>query len=91
MNLAEGDVIRPNEHYARHMKRRGRPKSPDILTPREWEVLDLLSAGYGLDEIATRFVVSRETIRSHGKNIKRKLRVHSYHEAIAAARRMRLP
>ena len=33
---------------------RGRPKHPDILTPREWEVLALLRDGASNDEIAAR-------------------------------------
>ncbi len=62
-------------------------KSP--LTAREWEVIDLLDEGKTTDQIAEALVVSGETVRSHVKNILRKLEVSSREEAVAEARRMR--
>ena len=62
-------------------------KSP--LTAREWEVIDLLKARRSTDEIAAELVLSTETVRSHVKNILRKLDVRSREEAVAAADRMR--
>jgi NarL family two-component system response regulator LiaR len=62
-------------------------KSP--LTAREWEVIDLLKATRSTDEIAAELVLSTETVRSHVKNILRKLKVRSREEAVAAADRMR--
>ena len=59
------------------------------LTPREWEVLDLLCLDASTDEIARELVLSNETVRSHVKNILRKLHVSSRQQAVAAARRMR--
>lgn len=59
------------------------------LTQREWEVLDLICEGRTTDEIASAFVVSPETIRSHVKRILHKLGVKSRAEAVAAVRRMR--
>jgi DNA-binding NarL/FixJ family response regulator len=59
------------------------------LTPREWEVVDLLSDRLGTDEIAERLVLSTETVRSHVKNILRKLDARSRDEAVATAQRMR--
>jgi len=64
-------------------------KSP--LTAREWEVLDLLSASKSTDEIADVLVLSRETVRSHVKNILRKLDARSREEAVAIAERLRGP
>ena len=59
------------------------------LTQREWEVVDLLSEQLSTDQIAERLVLSTETVRSHVKNILRKLDARSRDEAVATARRMR--
>jgi DNA-binding NarL/FixJ family response regulator len=59
------------------------------LTDREWEVLDLLAGGATTDEIANGLVLSPETVRSHLKNLYRKLEVNSREEAVRAATRMR--
>jgi DNA-binding NarL/FixJ family response regulator len=59
------------------------------LTDREWEVLDLLSSGAATDEIARTLVLSTETVRSHLKNLYRKLGVRSREQAVAEARRLR--
>jgi two-component system, NarL family, response regulator LiaR len=62
-------------------------KSP--LTPREWEVIDLLADSKTTDQIAEQLVLSSETVRSHVKNILRKLDARSREEAVAVAQRMR--
>jgi DNA-binding NarL/FixJ family response regulator len=62
-------------------------KSP--LTAREWEVVDLLKAAKSTDQIAAELVLSTETVRSHVKNILRKLDVRSREDAVIAADRMR--
>ena len=62
-------------------------KSP--LTAREWEVIDLLKQTKSTDQIADELVLSPETIRSHVKNILRKLKVRSRREAVAVADEMR--
>jgi DNA-binding NarL/FixJ family response regulator len=59
------------------------------LTDREWEVLDLLGTGTTTDEIARSLVLSPETVRSHLKNLYRKLEVNSREEAVQAASRLR--
>jgi DNA-binding NarL/FixJ family response regulator len=62
-------------------------KSP--LTAREWEVVDLLYDGRTTDEIADTLVLSTETVRSHIKNLMRKLGANSREQAVALAHRMR--
>ena len=62
-------------------------KSP--LTAREWEVIDLLYESKSTDQIAETLVLSSETVRSHVKNILRKLNARSREEAVAIAQRMR--
>jgi NarL family two-component system response regulator LiaR len=59
------------------------------LTDREWEVLDLLTGGATTDDIAGVLVLSNETVRSHLKNLYRKLGVRSRVDAVEAATRMR--
>jgi len=61
------------------------------LTPREWEVADLMTQGLGTTEIAAELVLAEGTVYTHIKNILRKLDVHSREEAIAATNRMRTP
>jgi DNA-binding NarL/FixJ family response regulator len=62
-------------------------KSP--LTPREWEVIDLLAESKTTEQIAESLVVSAETVRSHVKNILRKLDARSRVEAVRIAQQMR--
>jgi len=63
-------------------------KPPDLgfdLTPRELEVLALLSEGLANPEIAERLVVSRSTIKHHVSAILSKLGASSRTEAVALA------
>jgi two-component system, NarL family, response regulator LiaR len=62
-------------------------KSP--LTAREWEVVDLLYEGRTTDEIADALVLSTETVRSHIKNLMKKLGASTRAEAVELAHRTR--
>jgi DNA-binding NarL/FixJ family response regulator len=60
-----------------------------VLTTREWEIVDQLCLHRSTSEIAVSLVLSVETVRTHVKNIMRKLKVHSRSEVIEAAERLR--
>ena len=53
---------------------------PEVLTPREAEVMDLLRAGRSNAEIAQALHVSIETVRTHARRIYRKLGVKTRRE-----------
>jgi DNA-binding NarL/FixJ family response regulator len=57
-----------------------RPPGPDLLTPREAEVLELLQKGRTNAEIAGRLSIGVETVRTHAGNIYRKLGISSRRE-----------
>lgn len=59
---------------------------PD-LTPRERQILSLISRGYANREIGDRLGVSAKTIDNHRTNLMRKLDVHSVAELLAYALR----
>ncbi|MCW2605113.1 MAG: two component transcriptional regulator, LuxR family [Pseudonocardiales bacterium] len=56
------------------------------LTPREREILDAMADGCSRAEIAQRFFLSPNTVRTHAQNILRKLDVSSAVGAVAIAR-----
>jgi Tol biopolymer transport system component/DNA-binding CsgD family transcriptional regulator len=67
------------------MRRRGRPPHPDILTPREWEVLELVDRGLTNQEIATRLGISFDGAKFHVAQILNKLGVSRREDAARAA------
>jgi two-component system, NarL family, response regulator NreC len=46
------------------------------LSPRENEILKLISGGYGTKEIANYFCLSKRTVEKHRYNIMKKLNIH---------------
>jgi DNA-binding NarL/FixJ family response regulator len=56
------------------------PPGPDVLTPREAEVMELLRSGRSNAEIAQALHVSIETVRTHARRIYRKLGVRTRRE-----------
>ena len=62
----------------------------DPLTPRELEIMRLISKGYSNPEIASQLVVTLNTIKKHTSNIYAKLGIRSRTQAIARARELNL-
>jgi len=58
----------------------------DLLTPREAEVLTLLQEGATNSQIALRLSIGIETVRTHARNIYRKLGIRSRRELISLTR-----
>ncbi len=56
------------------------PLLPDVLTPREADVLDQLQLGRSNGEIAVALSVSVETVRTHARSVFRKLGVKGRRE-----------
>jgi DNA-binding NarL/FixJ family response regulator len=57
-------------------------KETENLSERETEILSFLAKGYQDKEIAEKFFLSVKTIRTHLRNIYKKLHVHSRTEAV---------
>jgi DNA-binding NarL/FixJ family response regulator len=57
--------------------------SPDLLTEREREILGMISGGATNADVARRLVISENTVKSHVKNILRKLGVRNRAQAAA--------
>ena len=60
---------------------------PDLLTPREADVLELLQQGLSNSEIAGVLHVGKETVRTHARSIYRKLGVQNRRELASLAQR----
>ncbi len=80
---------------ASFLRQRDEPDPPRLeverlvhyLTPREWECLGYVAAGYATEGIAAHLGVSRTTVRSHVQSVLVKLGVHSRLEAAALVSR----
>jgi DNA-binding CsgD family transcriptional regulator len=71
--------------------RRGRPAYPDVLTPREWEVLSLIKEGLINPQIAQRLAISESGARFHVSEILSKLGLESRQQAASWQRAPRRP
>jgi DNA-binding NarL/FixJ family response regulator len=77
-----------SSHIARKVVRHFNLMGPSAeesenLSPRELEVLDLLSSGYIYMEISDRMNIGIETVRTYVKNIGQKMHVRNRVEAVA--------
>jgi len=64
-----------------------RAEPSEELSPREQEVLDLLSQGFMYKEISDKLGISFETVRTYIRRIYEKLHVRTRTEAVAKALR----
>lgn len=90
--VLDGQVVLPPRPESRAPVRRSTSDADDILladhlTPREIEVLDLLTAGADTKRIAEQLRVAPNTVRTHVQSVLSKLQVHSRLEAAAFAAR----
>jgi ATP/maltotriose-dependent transcriptional regulator MalT len=66
------------------------PANIEPLSEREVEVLHLISHGMSNPEIARRLIIAVSTVKTHVKNIYRKLDVDTRYEAMQRARELDL-
>lgn len=72
-------VIKIDEFKLKHFKRFQQ------LTEREVEIIALLANGYNNPQIADRLFISRSTVETHRKNLKRKLKLRSFRDLMKYA------
>lgn len=63
-----------------------RSRASAKLSPREWEVMELLGEGLSTDEVARRLFLSPTTVRVHVSGVVRKLRVKDRESAFKVLR-----
>lgn len=61
-------------------------KSAQLLTAREWEVMELLSEDLSTEDVAARMFISPTTVRVHVSSVLRKLRVKDRKSAFEVLR-----
>jgi len=62
------------------------PQDAGLLSQRETRILECIARGDTVSEIGRRLFISAHTVKTHVKNIYRKLETHSRHEAVRVAR-----
>src|SRR5580698_4377773 len=77
-----------SSHIARKVVQHFHYRGPSVqesanLTPREREVLDLLSRGLIYKQIGSKLNIGTETVKTHVKNICQKMHVHGRLQAVA--------
>jgi DNA-binding NarL/FixJ family response regulator len=81
-------VARIMDEFRAPTKQRFRRTSPAArrLSPREWEVMELLAQGLNTDEVSQRLFVSPTTVRVHVSAVLKKLRVKDRESAFRILR-----
>jgi DNA-binding NarL/FixJ family response regulator len=77
-------LLRPHLYQAYLDAERRRHPVPE-LTPRHWQLLDLVAAGLTNTQIARRLGLSEGTVRTHLENVYRRLDVSSRTAAVTRA------
>lgn len=62
------------------------PEADALLSPREIRILELVALGLPFTDVAERLFISPHTVKTHVKNIYRKLQAHSRPHAVHLAR-----
>ena len=75
------------QELGRHIRGEAKPPTPEELTEREREVLQLVAAGATNREIAERLFITENTVKFHIRNILDKLHLRNRAEAVAYAMR----
>jgi DNA-binding CsgD family transcriptional regulator len=70
-------VLRDHDVVVRPARRRGRPSYGRALSPREWQVVDLVADSRSNGQIAETLQLSPHTVRMHVKSAMRKLEAPS--------------
>lgn len=85
--LAPGVTRRLIQEFARLRPARATASAPGLasLTPRETEVLKLVAEGLSNTEIATRLVVTEETVKTHVSRMLNKLGLRDRTQAVVTA------
>jgi DNA-binding NarL/FixJ family response regulator len=60
-------------------------KRPELLTPREQQILELIWGGFKNKEIGQRLKISVKTVEAHRTSMMKKMRVHNAAELLRAA------
>lgn len=84
--VSVGLVVQARETQGGGFGRWNEAETRDLLTPREFEVLQALSQGLSNKTIARKLVISLHTVKFHVESVFRKLGARNRTEAVAKAR-----